>query len=339
MNSGVAVRVLGRSPKRYPALEGLDVEQISGDIADSALCRRALKGCDALFHFAADYRLWVPNPHEMYATNVEATRQLMLTAADCGCSGIIHCSSVATLNCGKDGSVVDEATPSNPDAVIGHYKRSKFLAEQEVVSIANDRMAPIVIVNPSAPVGPCDCRPTPTGKMVLDAFCGRMPAYIKTGMNLVHVDDVAHGAMLALEKGRYGERYILGGENLMLDEILAIISSFSGRAVPRLRLPVLPLLPVAFLLETCSRIFHFEPLIHRDVLRMALKIMFVSSAKAQRELGYSPRPVRHALADAVNWFYRNGYCGPRCRNPINLPDGSNRMVPDEIPASYQDSFR
>lgn len=339
VTNGVAVRVIGRSATPYPALEGLDVEQIEGDISDISLCKRALKRCDALFHFAADYRLWVPDPKTMYTTNVEATKQLMLTAADSGCSGIVHCSSVATLNCGNDGSVVDENTPLKPEAIVGHYKRSKFLAEQVVVSIAKEKAAPIVIVNPSAPVGPRDCRPTPTGKMVLDAFCGRMPAYIKTGMNLVHVDDVAQGTLLALTHGKYGERYILGGENLMLADILSIISSFSGRPPPRICLPEAPLFPVALLLEACGRLFRFEPLIHRDVLRMARKIMFVSSAKAQRELGYAPRPVIHALADAVRWFHDNGYCSPHCEEPINLPADSDQMLPDGLPAHYQHSLR
>ncbi len=306
--AGHDLRIMVRPESSRRNLEELDCEIVVGNLEDRASLRQAVAGCDALFHVAADYRLWVLEPDPLYRTNVEGTRALMLEAAEAGVSRIVYTSSVATLGLNPDGTPADEETPSELSDMVGHYKRSKFLAEVEVRRLAAEQGLPAVIVNPSAPVGPRDVKPTPTGRMIVQAASGRMPAYVDTGLNVVHVDDVAAGHLLALERGVAGERYILGGENMSLRQILTEIASLAGTSVPRVRLPHAPLVPVAYLVETVARITrNGEPMMTVDSLRMARKLMYFSCGKACRELGYASRPAVEALRDAVAWFRANGY--------------------------------
>jgi dihydroflavonol-4-reductase len=304
---GEPVRAMVRRSSSLSLLDGLPVEIVTGDLDEPSTCRAALEGCDALFHVAADYRLWVPQPDAMYRTNVEGTRHLLLAAAAAGVARILYTSSVATLGLRPDHLPADETTPVTLAAMIGHYKRSKFLAEQAVRNMAAETGLPVVIVNPAAPVGPGDARPTPTGRVVLEAARGRIPAYVDTGLNLVHVDDVAEGQLLAFERGRVGERYILGGENLPLSQMLALIADIMGRRPPRLRLPTSAVLPVAFVAEAIARVAGGrEPLITADGVRMARKPMYFTSAKAERELGYRSRPAVEGLRDAIAWYRSHG---------------------------------
>jgi len=300
---GEAVRVLARAGADRRNLEGLAVEVVTGDLRERASLDPALRGVSTLFHAAADYRLWSPRPEALYETNVEGTRRLMHAAAAAGVERIAYTSSVATLGSTADGTPADERTPASLADMIGHYKRSKFLAEQAVREMIAAEGLPCVIVNPSTPVGPGDIKPTPTGRMVRDAARGAMPACVDTGLNIVHVDDVAAGHLLALEKGRPGERYILGGENMTLEQILTICAALAGRRPPAVRLPLAAVYPVAWLSELAARLAGSgEPRVTVDSLRMARKPMFFSSGKARRELGYAPRPAREALAAAVAWF-------------------------------------
>ena len=304
---GEPVRAMVRRSSSLGLLEGLPVEIVTGDLDEPATCRAALEGCDALFHVAADYRLWVPQPDAMYRTNVEGTRHLLLAAAAARVARIVYTSSVATLGLRPDHLPADETTPTTLAAMVGHYKRSKFLAEQAVRELVAETGLPVVIVNPAAPVGPGDARPTPTGRVVLEAARGRIPAYVDTGLNLVHVDDVAEGQLLALERGRVGERYILGGENLPLSRMLALIAEIVGRRPPRLRLPTSAMLPMAFVAEAVARVAGGrEPLITADGVRMARKPMYFTSAKAERELGYRSRPAVEGLRDAIAWYRSHG---------------------------------
>jgi dihydroflavonol-4-reductase len=305
--AGHEVRVLVRSRSPRDNLEGLDVECVEGDLLDPGSLKRALKGCRALFHVAADYRLWVRDPHELERVNVTGTEGLMTAALDEGIERVVYTSSVATLASFPDGRCADEATPVGIDDMVGAYKRSKFLAEERVRALVTQRGAPIVIVNPSAPVGPRDIKPTPTGRMILEAAQGRIPAYVDTGLNVVHVADVARGHVLAYERGRVGERYILGGTNLSLKELLEGVTAIAGRAPPRFRLPRWPLYPVAWIDEGRAFWTGREPRVTRDALRMARKKMYYCSRKAQEELGYESRPWREAVADALDWFYRRGW--------------------------------
>jgi dihydroflavonol-4-reductase len=306
--AGEPVRALVR-PNSARGLPGdLPVEPAVGDLDDPASLARAVAGCTALFHVAADYRLWVPQPEAMYRTNVDGTREILLAAAAAGVSRIVYTSSVATLGLRADRLPSDETTPAALADMIGHYKRSKFLAEQAVRALVAESGLPVVIVNPSAPVGPADARPTPTGRVLLEAARGRIPAYVDTGLNLVHVDDVAEGHLLAFERGRIGERYILGGDNLPLGEMLAQIANLVGRRPPRLRLPPRALLPVAVIAEAIARLgIGGEPLVTADGVRMARKPMYFTSAKAERELGYRSRPAVEGLRDAIDWYRSCGY--------------------------------
>ena len=305
---GEPVRALVRPSSSLRLLEGLPVQIVTGDLDEPASCRGALRGCDALFHVAADYRLWVPQPEPMYRTNVDGTRELLLAGAEAGMQRIVYTSSVATLGLRADHLPSDETTPATLADMIGHYKRSKFLAEQAVRELVAGSGLPVVIVNPSAPVGPADARPTPTGRVVLEAARGRIPAFVDTGLNLVHVDDVADGHLLAFEHGRIGERYILGGDNLSLREMLAEIARLVDRKPPRLQLPPRALLPVAFLAEAIARLgIGGEPLVTADGVRMARKPMYFTSAKAERELGYRSRPAAEGLRDAIHWYRSCGY--------------------------------
>lgn len=295
------IRLLLRKPSSV--LERDDVELCYGDLLEPASLEAAVQGCQAVFHVAADYRLWVPDPAAMMRANVDGTVALMEAALAAGVERIVYTSSVAVLGFYGDGRPSDEAAPSSLDDMIGSYKRSKFLAEEAVRQIQQRHQAPIVIVNPSTPVGPGDVKPTPTGRMVRDAALGRMPAYVDTGLNIVHVDDVAEGHWLAFQHGRPGERYILGGDNLSLAAILTRIAGLTGRPSPRVRLPRSALYPVAWAAEAWVRARgRGTPLVTVDELRMAAHRMYFSSAKAEAELGYRHRPAEEALRDAVRWF-------------------------------------
>ena len=300
------MRVLARPDGDRRNVAGLSVEIAEGAMEDRGSLVRAVAGCRYIYHVAADYRIWVPNPATMFRANVEGTRDLLTAALEAGVERVVYTSSVATLGLVPAGSA-DEETPSGIGDMIGPYKRSKFAAEEVARAFAQERGLPVVIVNPSTPVGPRDIKPTPTGRLIVEAACGRMPAFVDTGLNIVHVDDVAEGHLAAAEKGRIGERYILGGENLALAEILAEVASAVGRRPPRLRIPHRALLPVAFGAELAARITGRDPFVTIDGVRMSQKKMYFSSAKASRELGYQPRPARDGIADAVAWFAANGY--------------------------------
>jgi len=305
--TGAALRYLVRAKSDTRNIEGLAGERVVGDLGDPASLKRAAAGCSALYHVAADYRLWVPEPAEIYRINVEGSVALVRAAAEAGVARIVYCSSVAVLGIDKDGTPSDEATPVSLADMIGHYKRSKFLAEEAVRRLVAEEKAPVVIVNPSTPVGPRDLRPTPTGRLVRDAALGKMPAYVDTGLNVVHVDDVAEGHLLAFEKGRIGERYVLGGDDMSLRDILAAIAAAAGRKPPSVRLPRRALFPLAYAVETWAKhISKREPLFTVEGLKMAGKRMYFSSAKAKRELGYAPRPGMEALRDAVAWLRESG---------------------------------
>jgi dihydroflavonol-4-reductase len=303
---GHALRLLVRPNSDRRNIAGLDAEIVTGDLTDPASLQRAASGCQYVFHVAADYRVWVPDPDAMLRANVEGALAMVRAAADAGAERIVHTSSVAALGQIGDGTPADENIPAEEADFVGVYKRSKFLAERAVLDLARSEALPVVVVNPAAPVGPRDIKPTPTGKMILDAAAGRMPAYIDTGLNVVHVDDVAEGHVLAMEKGRVGERYILGGDNMPLKDILALVADVAHRRPPFIRLPEPVLWPAAIVMEKLAAITGIAPLMTRDHLKMARKKMFFSSAKAVTELGYRPRPARIAIEDAVAWFKLNG---------------------------------
>jgi dihydroflavonol-4-reductase len=303
---GASVRLLMRPGSDRRNVAGLPAEEVVGDLADRASLERAVSGCDAVFHVAADYRLWVRDAAAMQQVNVDGTRWLMEAAMAAGVRRVVHTSSVATLGHRQDGRPADEHTPISLDDMVGPYKRSKFLGEREVRKLV-ERGLPAVIVNPSTPVGPHDIRPTPTGRLIVEAMAGRMPAYVDTGLNIVHVDDVAEGHLLALERGRIGERYILGGDDMSLAEILHALAAISGRSPPRVRLPRLALYPVAYASELLARLSGGEPFATVDGLKLARHHMYFSSRKAAEELGYSPRPAAEGLAAAAAWFRANGY--------------------------------
>ena len=306
LGRGDRVRVLARPNSDRRNLAGLSVELAEGAMEDPRSLARAIGGCRYIYHVAADYRIWVPDPAPMFRANVEGTRDLMMAALGAGVERVVYTSSVATLGL-VPGGAADEETPSSLDDMIGPYKRSKFAAEDVVRELERERGLPVVIVNPSTPVGPGDIKPTPTGRLIVEAARGQMPAFVDTGLNIVHVDDVAKGHLAAAEKGRIGERYILGGENMALAEILAEVAQAVGRRPPWLRVPHAVLFPVAFGAELAARISGRDPFVTLDGVRMSRKKMYFSSAKASRELAYMPRPAREALADAVRWFAGNGY--------------------------------
>ena len=308
-DDGHDVRALVRPSSDLRNLENLPVDVVHGDLADPLSVKKAMDGCEFLFHVAADYRLWVPDPEAMYRSNVQGTRNVMFEALRSGIRKVVYTSSVATLAPSSNGNSCNEVSCGCLEDMIGYYKRSKFLAEVLVQRLIEECDLPAVIVSPSTPVGPRDIKPTATGRIILDAISGRMPAYVDTGLNLVHVNDVAEGHRLALERGEIGERYILGGENLSLREILEELATLAGHSPPRFRMPHSAAALVAGISETCSKISGGgEPRVTRDSVKMARKYMFFSSEKAKMALGYHPRPVREGLLDAVNWFRRNGYC-------------------------------
>lgn len=302
---GHRLRLLVRAGSERSNLSGIPAELVTGDLAEPAGFGAAVAGCRYVFHVAADYRLWVPDVAAMRRVNVDGSVALLRAAAAAGVERCVYTSSVAALGLTKNGDPGDETTPVDETMLIGAYKRSKYDAEQAVRALAAAGQD-IVIVNPSTPVGPGDVKPTPTGKMVLDAARGRMPAYVNTGLNVVHVDDVADGHVAALAHGRRGEAYILGSENLMLRDLLSMIAVQSRRRPPVVRLPVAPLMPLAWAMERVAALTGKTPLMTPDVLRMARKKMFFSSAKAVFELGYAPRPARVAVADALDWFATRG---------------------------------
>jgi len=304
LDRGAAVRVLVRRESDRRNIDGLDVEISEGNLNDPQSMRSALKGCRSLYHAAADYRLWAKDPAELYETNVTATRNLLLSASEAGVDRIVYTSSVATLGRDPSGRPADERTPVTIDDMTGHYKRSKFLAEEDVKSLVRDKRLPVVIVNPSTIIGPRDIRPTPTGRMVEEAARGKIPAFVDTGLNVVHVDDVATGHVQAYEHGQVGERYVLGGEDMMLRDILGEIAVLVGRSPPRFRLPRGAVLPIAHAAELIARLrgSRTEPLLTVDGLKMSKTFMFFSSEKARKDIGYSPRPAREALADAARWL-------------------------------------
>lgn len=304
LDRGEAVRVLVRKHGDRRNIDGLDLELAEGDLNDPQSLRDAVQGCGALYHAAADYRLWAKNPDELYKTNVNATRTLLLSAAQAGVTRIVYTSSVATLGREPSGRPADEQTPVTIDNMTGHYKRSKFLAEEDVKRLVREEELPVVIVNPSTIIGPRDIRPTPTGRMVEEAARGKIPAFVDTGLNVVHVDDVAKGHVQAFDHGQIGERYVLGGEDMMLREILAEIANLMGRSPPRVRLPRAAVLPIAYVAEFAARMRNsrIEPLVTVDGIKMSKTFMFFSSDKARNAIGYAPRPAREALADAVAWL-------------------------------------
>ena len=304
---GFAVRVLVRATSPRRNLEALDAEIVVGDMRDEASMRSALRGVRYLFHVAADYRLWAPDPSDIERANLEGTEATMRAALKEGVERIVYTSSVATLKVTSSGQSADETSPLAADKAIGVYKRSKVLAERAVERmVANDGL-PAVIVNPSTPIGPRDVKPTPTGRIIVEAALGKIPAFVDTGLNLVHVDDVAAGHFLALECGKVGERYILGGENLPLQTMLADIAQMTGRKAPTLALPRWPLYPLALGAEAVAKFTKKEPFVTVDGLRMSKNKMYFTSAKAERELGYKARPYREGLRDALDWFREAGY--------------------------------
>ena len=302
---GHRLRLLARRGSDRRNLAGLDAEIVEGDLTDAASLRRAVQGCRYVLHVAADYRIWVPDEAAMLAANVEGTRSMMIACREAGVERVVYCSSVAALGLTTDGTPADETTPVDEAKIAGLYKKSKYWAEQAVLAQVREHGLDAVIVNPAGPVGPRDIKPTPTGRMIADAAAGRLPAYVDTGLNIVHVDDVAIGHVLALERGRAGERYILGSENLLLRDLLGLVAEVAGKRPPRIGLPVGMVWPVAVVCEALARGFGIEPMVTRDHLRMARKKMFFTSAKAITELGYAPRPARAAVEDAVAWFRAN----------------------------------
>jgi dihydroflavonol-4-reductase len=303
---GFVVRVLVRGNSPRGNLAGFPNEIAEGDMRDEASVRRALEGVRYLFHVAADYRIWVRDPQEIVRNNREGTRAVMAAAKDTGVERIVYTSSVATLRPVKDG-VASETSRADERTAVGAYKISKVVAEHVVERMIAEESLPAVIVKPSTPIGARDIKPTPTGRIIVEAATGRMPAFVDTGLNLAHVDDVAEGHMLALEKGRIGESYILGGQDATLEQMLGVITPLVGRRPPRLRVPRAPLYPLAYVAEAVARLSGKEPFITVDGLKMSKHKMFFSSAKAERELGYRARPYELAIADAVAWFRAEGY--------------------------------
>ena len=304
-SAGWQVRALARKGSDRSNLRNMTVEIVEGDLADASSLERALAECAALFHVAADYRLGARDPKSLYRTNVDGTRRILTAARTAGVGRVVYTSSVATIGIPANASPGDETTSVSLGDMIGHYKRSKYLAEEVAREAARSGMS-VVIVNPSTPVGPGDIKPTPTGRLVLDAAAGKMPAYVDTGLNIVHVDDVAAGHLLAYERGRSGERYILGGQDMTLQEILGVIATLVGRKPPAIRLPYAAILPIAYVAEAFARLSGRTGRITLEGVRMSRKRMYFSSGKAVSELGYRFRPAVEAFADAVHWFRERG---------------------------------
>lgn len=306
---GASLRVLVRPQSRLDNLEGLKAERVVGDLRDPRSLETAVRGCDTVFHVAADYRLWAADPRELYESNVQGTANLLTAAAQAGMKRVVYTSTVGTMRPPAPGQISDERAPVSLRDMAGDYKRSKFLAEQTAMQFAA-RGLPVVIVNPTAPVGEADVKPTPTGKIILDFLLGRMPAYIDTGVNVVDVRAVAEGHLLAAERGRVGERYILGDRNMTLREILETLARLTGRPAPRFRIPYALAYGFAVFDTFLSRRTGRPPRAPLDAVKMARYKMFVTSAKAERELGYRPGSAEEALERAVRWF-QNQVSGSR----------------------------
>ena len=305
--AGAQLRVLTRSSSNVAALEGLDAEVVVGDLRDAASLRSAIEGCEAMVHVAADYRLWVRDPKAMYAANVDGTRELLRMAREAGVRRVVYTSSVATMGFKTDGTIVNEDTAVSLADMIGHYKRSKFLGEQEAILAARAGQE-VMILNPTTPIGSADRKPTPTGQIIVDFLNRKFPAYVETGLNLVDVGEVARMHLVALERGTPGERYILGGENLTLKQILDRMSSITGLPSPTMKVPHAVAMAFAFFDENITgRLRGKEPRATVEAVRMGKKMMFASSAKAERELGFKVLPVYAALRTAIEWFVANGY--------------------------------
>lgn len=306
VKAGTDVRVLVRSKADAQTLSGLPVERVEGDLLDAASLRRALAGCRQLYHVAAYYALWAKDPAIFYDVNVTGTRNVLTAARAAGIERTVYCSTIGAIGLPAGGGLGTEDTPVSLDQMAGHYKRSKYLAEQEVLTFAHEGF-PVVIVNPSAPVGAGDIKPTPTGQVIVDFMNHRMPAYIETGMNIVDVDDVAAGHLLAMEKGRLGERYILGCKNLMLKEVFDILSRLTGVKAPSLRLPRSLVLPLAYINKWMADMTGRPPRIPLEGVKMAKYRMHYDCSKAIRELGIPQTPPETALEKAVRWFKDHGY--------------------------------
>ena len=318
LGDGHTVRVLARPAGDRRALERCKVDIVEGDLLDPASLRRAAAGARHVYHTAADYRLWAPDPRVIYRANVDGTRHLLTAAAEAGAERIVHTSTVGAVGIPKDGTPGDETTPVALADMVGAYKASKFLAERVADEWAA-RGAPVVIVNPSAPIGPWDVRPTPTGQMIVDFLNGKMIGSVDTGLNLVHVRDVARGHILAAEKGRVGERYILGHRNLSLLEIFQMLSTLTSVPAPRFRVPYAVAWLAAAGMEGMSRLTRRPPAVPLTAVRMARKRMYFSSDKAVRELGLPQTPAETALADAVAWFYDHGYADAKRNGGVRGP--------------------
>jgi len=303
---GRSVRCLVRPGSRRDNLEGLDVEVVTGDLTDPASLARALSGVETLYHVAADYRLWARDPQEIYRSNVGGTENVLAAAHGAGVSKVVYTSSVAALGLREDGTAADESTPVERERIIGHYKKSKYDAERVAERWA-ERGLPVVIVNPSTPVGELDIKPTPTGRFVVDFLNRRMPAYVDTGLNLVDVRDVARGHLAAAEKGRVGHRYILGNRNMTLKEILDVLSRLTGLPSPRLRLPHWVPLTAAAVDTALARVTGREPRVSLESVRMSTHRMFFDASRAVHELGLPRTPVEEPLSRAVEWFRERGY--------------------------------
>jgi dihydroflavonol-4-reductase len=303
---GARLRALVRPTSPRTNLDDLDAEIALGDMGDAASLEAAMQGVRYLFHVAADYRLWARDPEEIVRNNLNGTRNVLVAARAAGVERVVYTSSVATLGFHADGRASDETLPLEPRQAIGAYKRSKVVAERAAEAMAEAGL-PLVIVSPSTPIGPRDIKPTPTGRIIVEAAQGRMPAFLDTGLNLAHVDDVAEGHLLALRKGRQGERYILGGADVSLRQMLAEIAALTGRKAPTLALPRVPLYPLAAVTEAVAYVTNKEPFLTFDALKMARHHMFFSSEKARAELGYAARPHIEGLSDALAWFRKAGY--------------------------------
>ena len=306
VNTGVDVRVLARAGADLQNIQNLAVERVEGDLRNPVSLRASLTGCQQLYHVAAHYALWAKDPSIFYDINVTGTKNLLGAARDVGVERIVYCSTIGAIGLPPGGGLGTEETPVSLEQMAGHYKRSKYLAEQEVVKLAKAGL-PVVIVNPSAPVGAGDVKPTPTGQVIVDFMKGRMPAYIETGMNIVDVDDVAAGHLLAMEKGRIGERYILGNKNLMLREVFEILSGLTGVKAPTIKLPRLAILPLAYANQWIANLTGQAPRIPLEGVKMAKYKMHYDCSKAIRELGIPRTPPEVALGKAVRWFRDHKY--------------------------------
>ncbi|CBE67130.1 MAG: NAD-dependent epimerase/dehydratase family protein [Candidatus Methylomirabilis oxygeniifera] len=306
LSEGYSVRALARHGSDLRNLDGLDVDLAFGDLLDKESLRQACKGCRRLYHVGAHYSLWEPSPEVFYRINVDGTRNLLEVAIEEGVERVVYTSTVGALGYREDGGPANEETPVSLDQMIGHYKRSKFLAEEEARKAAL-RGLPIVIVNPSTPVGPRDIKPTPTGRIIVDFLNRRMPAYIDTGLNFIDVDDVAKGHLLAAERGRVGERYILGRSNLTLQRLFAVLGQIAKLPPPRVRLPYRLIVPLAYGNHWLSSFTRKPPRIPLEGVKMAKRRMFFDASKAVRELGLPQSPIERALEEAVRWFTDHGY--------------------------------